>query len=238
MNCGNHDPHEAHAICTTMDCPTQCDGVSNEDAIPLRLKKIPGTRQVVWHGNEEVTYVPLRPVGAGDSLYEMIQRQTDFQGSLGRHFEFMDDEEKITYIKEQVLACLDELHEALNEVGWKSWASSRHINRDAFVNELIDAWHFLMNLFIVAEVPPHEIFTRYIEKNDKNWLRQKHGYDGVSTKCPGCKRAFDDDAVQCYPVNQANVLPNIVAYCDHIGEYVSRQSIDTIPIDQYFEDNK
>ena len=38
----------------------------------------------------------------------------------------------------------------------------------------------------------------YDAKHEKNAKRQEEGYDGVSTKCPGCKRALDDNAVHCY----------------------------------------
>lgn len=135
-----------------------------------------------------------------DRLGEMFERQDELQsgtyadGTSPRDF---SQEGKIAFIQTNILALTDELHEALAEVGWKPWATSKHINVDAFKSELIDAWHFFMNLCIVVDMTPDELYEMYIAKREKNIKRQTDGYDGVSTKCPGCNRALDDDAVQC-----------------------------------------
>ena len=110
----------------------------------------------------------------------------------------LTDEERAEFIRWNVLALEDELHEALAEVGWKPWASSRHLNRDAFKGELVDAFHFMMNLMLAAEIDADEFLEAYRSKRDKNAKRQSDGYDGISGKCPGCKRALDDAAVNCY----------------------------------------
>lgn len=127
-------------------------------------------------------------------LDEQERAQRDVHGlDLGR----LTDEERIEAIRWNVLALEDELHEALAETGWRPWATSRHVNRDAFLGELIDAWHFLMNLFIIADTDAEEIKRLYFAKRAKNDKRQRDGYDGVAGKCPGCHRALDDDAVEC-----------------------------------------
>lgn len=110
----------------------------------------------------------------------------------------LPEHEKIEFIRWNVLALEDELHEALAEVGWKPWATSKHINRDAFKGELVDAFHFLMNLMIVTGIDADEFLAGYREKNLRNAARQAEGYDGVKGKCPGCRRALDDPAVKCY----------------------------------------
>ena len=107
-------------------------------------------------------------------------------------FDDMLEGERIEFIKWNVLALTDELHEALAEVGWKPWASSRHIKREAYVGELVDAWHFLMNLFLVVGVDADELYDRYVEKRQRNDARMVQGYDGVTGKCPVCRRALDD----------------------------------------------
>jgi hypothetical protein len=84
-------------------------------------------------------------------------------------------------------------------VGWKPWASSKHINRDAFVSELVDTWQFLMNLFQVVDVTPEELGEKLAAKHKVNWQRIAKEYDGVSDKCPECKRAYDDAHVRCSP---------------------------------------
>jgi dimeric dUTPase (all-alpha-NTP-PPase superfamily) len=101
-------------------------------------------------------------------------------------------EDRAEFIRWNVLALEDELHEALNEVGWKPWATSRHLNRDAYKKELVDALHFFTNLCLVAGISADELIAGYFEKAERNAQRQVEGYDGVTTKCPNCKRELDD----------------------------------------------
>ena len=105
----------------------------------------------------------------------------------------------IDFIHWNVTALTDELHELLGEIGWKPWAKSRHINLVAARGEWIDALHFMLNLGIVLGLDGGDLVkTLYDAKHKKNAQRQEEGYDGVSTKCPKCKRALDDEAVKCY----------------------------------------
>lgn len=119
--------------------------------------------------------------------------------SYGKDPAELRGDEAIQFIKDMHIALTDELHEALAETGWKPWATSRHINHEAFKGELVDAFHFFMNLCMVVDMSPEELAEKYMAKRAKNAQRQRDGYDGVSTKCPGCNRALDDDAVDCRP---------------------------------------
>ncbi len=133
-----------------------------------------------------------------DRLSEMFSAQRDFQSRLGYDFEGMDRRERIAFIREMYTATLQELGEALNEVSWKSWASAEFINDDQLVAELIDAWHFIMNMVFAAwpGTTPDDAATLfhagYMKKIAVNHRRQDAGYDGVSTKCSSCRRALDD----------------------------------------------
>lgn len=109
----------------------------------------------------------------------------------------LGEEQRIEFIRSMTLALEDELHEALAETGWKPWASSRHINRDAFLGEMVDALHFWVNLCLAVGATPEEIFDKYREKAERNAKRQAEGYDGIVGKCPECKRALDDVSVEC-----------------------------------------
>lgn len=134
-----------------------------------------------------------------DRLQTMFKEQGELQrNSYGRHPAEIDNEEElIQFIKDMNLALQDELHEFLAETGWKPWATSRHVNADAAKGELVDAFHFFMNLCLAVDMGPAELFDRYMEKRQRNAERQLEGYDGVEGKCPVCKRALDDYAVQC-----------------------------------------
>lgn len=131
-------------------------------------------------------------------LGEIFERQLQLQReSFGVDPGQLEDAERADYVRSMTLALMDELHEALAEVGWKPWASGRHLNRDAFVSELIDALHFLVNLFLVAGATSNEVAIKYFAKAAKNENRQAAGYDGVSGKCATCHRALDDIGVTC-----------------------------------------
>lgn len=134
-----------------------------------------------------------------DRLARMLAAQKDLQVRVyGHNFKEMTLQERVDFIKENVLALTDELHELLAETSWKPWAKSEFLNTDKVVSELTDAWHFMMNIMI-ATMPwlspgdMAEVLTKsYEQKRAVNVQRQEDGYDGQSTKCPECKRALDD----------------------------------------------
>jgi len=131
-------------------------------------------------------------------LKMIFEKQLELQTrSYGVDPSTLEGEDRRRYIVDMTTALTDELHEALAETGWKPWATSRHFNRDAYLNELIDALHFLVNLMLVAGANPTEIAGRYLEKNALNAARQQAGYDGVTGKCNNCGRALDDPDVTC-----------------------------------------
>lgn len=140
-----------------------------------------------------------------DRLLNMLK----FQERLQRETYKIDvlnlaPEERVQFIKDQVLAATDELHEALNETSWKPWSSTfGDVAEDAYFGELIDLFHFVMNLMLVAypglqpEALAPTIELRYMEKRKINVQRQADGYDGKTGKCPGCRRALDDVNTLC-----------------------------------------
>lgn len=117
----------------------------------------------------------------------------------------LDPDARATFMTWNATAMFFEVGEAFDEVGWKPWATSRHIQHQAFMREMVDAWHFFMNLLIAGSGIEDmgelaTVFTQfYVEKNTKNAQRQIDGYDGVSTKCPTCKRDFaETDPTRAY----------------------------------------
>lgn len=147
------------------------------------------------------------------SAQDLLQRETygNSPRELLHHNDGGHAPEAVEFISWNVQAAVDELHELLGETGWKPWATSRHVNIEAARGELIDVMHFVMNLAHVLEMDAEMIHERYMAKRTKNIARQTDGYDGVSTKCPACKRAYDDDAVYCTP---AHPTTKHYAYCD------------------------
>ena len=98
-------------------------------------------------------------------------------------------------------AAVVELGEAMNEVGWKPWATPRGwVNREAFIGELIDVMHFIANLLTAVDCTDEEYEAYYQDKQAVNRARMTSGnYDGIKGKCPHCHRAWDDPGVLCRP---------------------------------------
>ena len=141
------------------------------------------------------------PMTLHDRLYEMFESQRSLQLSmppLNKDPAQLEGVERIQFFKDMKLALESELQEMLDEMGWKPWASSRHFNADAVRGELVDVFHFFMNLWLAAGGTADDLFKAYLIKREKNLKRQQQGYDGVSTKCRVCHRALDDDAVNCW----------------------------------------
>lgn len=130
-----------------------------------------------------------------DDLDELLEAQAALQLKMpdGVDPRSMDEAEKAIFIKDMTLALTDELHELLSEVGWKPWASSRHVNTESARGELIDALHFFLNLALALDMDGRMIQEMYHAKHKKNQRRQEEGYDGVASKCGYCRRALDDE---------------------------------------------
>lgn len=115
-----------------------------------------------------------------DRLIEMIHLQAKLQTRYldGKYPWELRGEERASYIRTHMLALEDELHEALREVGWKPWSKtpSGEMDRDDFLDEMVDAWHFFMNLLIVANCNADEFFSRYLRKNGINHDRIDGNY--------------------------------------------------------------
>ena len=109
-------------------------------------------------------------------------------------------DERAAFVVWNAFALEDEVHEAVAEMGWKPWATSRHLNVEPMLKEMVDAWHFFMNILLVIAGEAGwtvdqlaEEFTKvYLAKNAVNAARQADGYDGVSSKCPKCKRELSE----------------------------------------------
>lgn len=116
-------------------------------------------------------------------LQEMIDLQAKLQSeTYGKDISKLDTREKIEAYRINMMALQDELHEALNEMSWKPWAKAEYFNEDRVQQELVDAWHFFMNLMIISGMDAEKLHLRYLAKRKVNIKRQEDGYDGVSTK--------------------------------------------------------
>lgn len=129
-----------------------------------------------------------------DRLSQMLGMQRDLQvNAYGQDPAQLSTELKIQFLKDMKLALESELQELIDETDWKPWVQGeRKINYDGAKKELVDVWHFFLNHMLVLNMSTDELYKMYMKKRQVNANRQANGYDGKSTKCPSCKRAFED----------------------------------------------
>lgn len=141
----------------------------------------------------------------GVDMVPMLQRQLELQRYMkeqGRALDptdpTLEQDQRIQFVKDMYIAIVQELDEALNEVGWKPWGTARHVNGMAFLREMVDAWHFFMNLMLAVAPFIDEVNNEaelaalfgelYFEKNRENWRRAGVEYHGFHEKCKYCGR--------------------------------------------------
>lgn len=141
---------------------------------------------------------------AEDRLVSMLRQQRELQHRMGHLHASMTRKERVEHIKDMYIAAVNELGEALDETSWKPWTvGESRLRKHAVGGELSDAFQFMMNMWFAAypELSDEELADRMVSileaKLAINEMRRTSGYDGVSSKCGGCKRALDDPAVMC-----------------------------------------
>jgi dimeric dUTPase (all-alpha-NTP-PPase superfamily) len=120
-------------------------------------------------------------------LAEIFARQLELQtGSMGIDPRSVMGAQRYIYLLNNFEGIADELAEARAETNWKMWTHGVELgtfhDRDAFVKELVDLLHFLVNLLLLADASADEVYNRYMAKASVNARRQDEAYDGRSTK--------------------------------------------------------
>lgn len=139
-------------------------------------------------------FIPQDETRSLDMLQNVFEGQAYFQGLLGQDYARMDTQELANYIKDQVLALLDEGHEVLAEVSWKPWAKDQFVNHKEAGGEAADILCFLVNICLAVGLDAQAFYALWREKATRNIERQEKagGYSQVDGKCPTCRRAIDD----------------------------------------------
>ena len=82
-------------------------------------------------------------------------------------------------LRETALKGVEEMFEALQELkNWKTHKKkgSSDFNRDAFLEEMVDAFNYFFAMFIMLGVTPDELYDAYMSKNEKIHSRLIDGY--------------------------------------------------------------
>lgn len=103
-------------------------------------------------------------------LEQMFLAQYNLQNFMNNHIYTQE------YRNMMFLAIIDEVCEAMRETPWKSWKKNQKLNINEFQEEIVDIWHFLINLSISAGLTPDILYHKFILKNEKNFKRQNNDY--------------------------------------------------------------
>lgn len=113
-------------------------------------------------------------------LENIFNLQKNFQHILNNHIPTTIQEivaisnvQEITY---QILSLIDEATEALRCIPWKPWKKQQNFQLENFKMELMDIFHFLVNLMLFAGMSADTVYEYFKEKNQINILRHKNGY--------------------------------------------------------------
>lgn len=117
-------------------------------------------------------------------LESMMDMQRDLQKRLGADFDNMTVKERVAFIKEHSIHLNQEVNEMLYELPyfkpWKDYSSLTTGQEQEMLEkarmELIDAWHFFMNMTLALGITPVQFYVMYAAKNKENHRRQDEGY--------------------------------------------------------------
>lgn len=117
-------------------------------------------------------------------LESMMDMQKDLQKRLGADFSSMSMQERVAFIKEHSIHLNQEINEMLYELPyfkpWKDYSSLTESQKNDMLEkarmELIDAWHFFMNMSLALGMTPEQFYMMYAAKNKENHRRQDVGY--------------------------------------------------------------
>ena len=71
------------------------------------------------------------------------------------------------------------VHEAIElqrETNWKWWKKEIIMDKEKIQEEIIDIWHFLIQISIESGMDSKKLMEKYMEKNEENLKRQIKGY--------------------------------------------------------------
>ena len=110
-----------------------------------------------------------------EKLDKLFEKQVILQTRLG-NLPYKSDEQRQKFINMMTIACIDEVMEAIRETRFKDWKKNQEYNEDKFQDELVDAWHFLINLSLASGMTAQSLYDKFTEKNKINHERQDRKY--------------------------------------------------------------
>ena len=133
----------------------------------------------------ETFFEALEKAKSANPLVTMLNLQESFQRRVDPRCMSDDLKERAAFIRDHYVYLDQELQEMLYEVPffkhWKDYSKMTDAEivaaYDKAKEELVDAWHFFMNLMLGLGMSAEELYDGYLLKNKENIRRQNEGYD-------------------------------------------------------------
>lgn len=107
---------------------------------------------------------------------ELLDKYRDIEGLPDLPID-IDTKEGQRILKDFKWRIVEELGEAANCLKNKPWKQTHILtDRDHYLEELIDAFHFFIELFIVLDLSPQDVWALYFKKQEVNKFRQRSQY--------------------------------------------------------------
>ena len=113
-----------------------------------------------------------------DKQNELFKKQLENSTSVNKMRNLYQIEEPFDGYRIFMLstALLHEAVELQRETNWKWWKKESKTDIDKVQGEIIDIWHFMIQVSIEAGLDPKRLVEKYMEKNRENLARQERGY--------------------------------------------------------------
>lgn len=110
-----------------------------------------------------------------DRLQDLFELQKRFQFELTGLKPPIRD---VDQVKNSIISMIAEIGEILEEYQyWKYWRRKPPIpDNSKLLIELVDLWHFVINLTLYLGFDYEELYLAFIKKNEINFRRQEEDY--------------------------------------------------------------
>ena len=105
-----------------------------------------------------------------NKLQDLFEMQSTLQRLIGSKIKTKE------FIRLTFIGIITEACEALEEINWKPWKQPQKVNTNKFKEEIVDLWHFVINLTLASGMGSEELMIRFKNKNKINTRRQKEKY--------------------------------------------------------------
>ena len=106
-----------------------------------------------------------------DMLHHMFAKQYDLQKKLGYDINHPTQQ----YLNYMFMGIVTEACEAIENTPWKPWKKISEMKTRELQEEVIDIWHFLINLSIASGMTADDVYRIFNDKNAVNHSRQDGG---------------------------------------------------------------